>query len=87
MIKVFLDDIRIPKMSHNETKGLGMQYSNTKDWVIIRDYFDFINFVDNNFDKIDFFSLDVEGYEMEVLKGIDFTKHTPTFILIEIYEK
>ena len=43
-IRLFLDDIRIPKMSHNETKGLGMQYSDTKDWVIIRDYFDFINF-------------------------------------------
>jgi hypothetical protein len=58
MIKVFLDDIRVPKMSHNETRGLGMQYSNTKDWVIIRDYFDFIDFVKNNFDKIDLISFD-----------------------------
>jgi len=57
-IRLFLDDIRIPKMSHNETRGLGMQYSNTKDWVIIRDYFDFIDFVKNNFDKIDLISFD-----------------------------
>lgn len=36
--------------------------------------------------KIDFFSLDVEGYELEVLKGLDFSKYSPIFILIEIYE-
>lgn len=28
-------------------------------------------------------SLDVEGVELEVLKGIDFTRHRPRFILIE----
>lgn len=39
------------------------------------------------YDKIDFFSLDVEGYELEVLKGIDFTRHRPTYILIEVYTK
>jgi FkbM family methyltransferase len=36
-------------------------------------------------EKIDFFSLDVEGYELEVLKGIDFKKFKPSYILIEIY--
>lgn len=34
-------------------------------------------------ENIDFFSLDVEGYEIEVLKGLDFTKIRPTYILIE----
>jgi len=34
-------------------------------------------------DKVDFFSLDVEGYEIEVLKGLDFTKIRPRYILIE----
>lgn len=33
--------------------------------------------------KIDFFSLDVEGYEIEVLKGLDFNKIRPRYILIE----
>lgn len=33
--------------------------------------------------KVDFFSLDVEGYEIEVLKGLDFTKIRPSYILIE----
>jgi FkbM family methyltransferase len=33
--------------------------------------------------RIDFFSLDVEGFELEVLKGLDFERHHPTFLLIE----
>lgn len=37
----------------------------------------------HNINKIDFFSLDVEGYEIEVLKGIDFDKIRPKYILIE----
>lgn len=40
-----------------------------------------------NIGDIDFFSLDVEGYELEVLKGIDFKKQKINQILIEITEK
>jgi len=36
--------------------------------------------------KIDFFSLDVEGYEKSVLEGLDLKKYRPTYILIEIFE-
>jgi FkbM family methyltransferase len=36
-------------------------------------------------EKIDLFSLDVEGYELEVLKGLDFNKYSPNYLLIEIY--
>ena len=32
---------------------------------------------------IDFLSLDVEGYELEVLRGIDFDKYRPRYMLIE----
>jgi FkbM family methyltransferase len=32
---------------------------------------------------VDFFSLDVEGYELEVLEGLDFTRHAPRYLLIE----
>jgi FkbM family methyltransferase len=34
--------------------------------------------------EIDFFSLDVEGYELEVLKGIDFDRHRPKTFLVEV---
>ena len=33
--------------------------------------------------RIDLLSLDVEGYEVEVLKGLDTDRHRPCFILVE----
>lgn len=41
----------------------------------------------HNINKIDFFSLDVEGYELQVLKGLDFNKIKPDYILIECTHK
>lgn len=38
-------------------------------------------------EKVDFFSLDTEGYELEVLKGLNLAKHHPRFILVEVYKK
>ncbi len=35
------------------------------------------------FKRIDLFSLDVEGYELEVLRGLDFERYRPRFMLIE----
>jgi FkbM family methyltransferase len=35
--------------------------------------------------QIDFVSLDVEGFEFEVVKGIDLSRNPPKFFLIEIY--
>jgi FkbM family methyltransferase len=37
----------------------------------------------HNIQHIDFFSLDVEGYEIEVLNGFDVIKYRPKYILIE----
>ena len=37
--------------------------------------------------KVDFFSLDVEGHEVEILKGLDFNRHRPRFVLIEVWNK
>lgn len=34
--------------------------------------------------KVDFFSLDVEGYELEVLKGVDLNEIEITYILVEV---
>uniref|UniRef100_A0A6C0DRJ1 Methyltransferase FkbM domain-containing protein n=1 Tax=viral metagenome TaxID=1070528 RepID=A0A6C0DRJ1_9ZZZZ len=35
--------------------------------------------------EIDLLSLDVEGYELNVLKGVNLDKYRPTYLLIEIY--
>ncbi|MEO1429202.1 MAG: FkbM family methyltransferase [Cyanobacteria bacterium J06632_19] len=36
-----------------------------------------------NIGKIDFFSLDVEGFELNALQGLDFKKYRPEFMLVE----
>lgn len=41
----------------------------------------------HNIQQIDLFSLDVEGYEIEVLKGMDFSRHLPKYLLIEVRDK
>jgi len=37
--------------------------------------------------NVDLFVLDVEGYELNVLKGIDFDYCSPTYFCIEVYTK
>ena len=39
-----------------------------------------------NITTIDFLSLDAEGYEFNILKGINFNKYRPKYMLIEIYK-
>jgi FkbM family methyltransferase len=34
-------------------------------------------------DAVDFLSLDVEGFEMQVLDGVDWSRHAPKYILVE----
>jgi len=36
-----------------------------------------------NLPEIDFFSLDVEGYELQVLEGLNLSKYRPRYILVE----
>jgi|694.fasta_scaffold70210_5 FkbM family methyltransferase len=40
-----------------------------------------------NIENIDLLSLDVEGYELEVLQGLNLEKYKPKYILIEVYDK
>lgn len=37
--------------------------------------------------RVDLLSLDVEGYETEVLRGLDFERHQPRFMLLEVRER
>lgn len=56
-MKIFLDDIRTPNMSHNNERGIST-LSDTSKWVIVRDYNNFINLIDNEFDNIELISFD-----------------------------
>ncbi len=42
---------------------------------------------ESGFKEIDFLSLDVEGHEPSVLRGLDFEKYRPKYMLIESFEK
>lgn len=57
-MNLFLDDIRVPSMSHNDKEGLGIDYASTDKWVIIKDYFNFIDIIDKHFDEIKLISFD-----------------------------
>ena len=43
------------------------------------------HFTRKGVEKIDLFVADVEGHELEVLQGLDFTKNSPSFLLLEIH--
>jgi len=40
---------------------------------------------ENKVENVNFFSLDVEGYEYEVLQGLDLDTYKPDYVLIETY--
>jgi len=42
---------------------------------------------DASLDSIDLLSLDVEGYELEVLRGLDLSRFRPKYLLIEVNER
>ncbi len=57
-MNIYLDDLRVPSMSHNKDKGLGYAYSFESKWVIVRDYFEFVELINSDFDKINLISFD-----------------------------
>lgn len=70
-INIFLDDIRTPNMSHHTGKGLGSVFSSSDKWIIIRNYFDFVNFVDKHYDEINIISFD---HDLACYKdGVEYT--------------
>lgn len=42
---------------------------------------------EHGFPEVDFFSLDVEGHELDVLKGNDFERCSPRYILVEDWDR
>lgn len=80
-VNVFLDDLRVPEMSHNDKKGLGNNYSSTDAWLIIRDYFEFVKYVNKNFDNIQLISFD---HDLACFKdNIEFTGKDAVNFLVD----
>lgn len=44
-------------------------------------------FIEYGVKKIDFMSLDLEGYELEALKGLDLSQYAPRWLLVEVREQ
>ena len=42
--------------------------------------------IKNNIKKIDFLTIDVEGHEIDVLKGFDIKKYSPSLVVIEFLD-
>lgn len=57
-------------MSHNQNMGLGPGFSNSSKWVIVRNYFDFVEIIDNNFDSINLISFDHDLACFKKINGI-----------------
>jgi hypothetical protein len=56
---IFLDDERKdPTIVHNNVRGLGIRVGKANNWVIARDYQQFVNLVNSYFEKIEFISFD-----------------------------
>jgi hypothetical protein len=79
-MNLFLDDIRTPDMAHKSGKGLGSAYSSEDKWVIARDYFEFVDIINNHFDDIDLVSFD---HDLACYKnGVEYTGKTAADYLI-----
>jgi hypothetical protein len=79
-MRVFLDDIRTPDMAHKSGKGLGPDYSDKNKWIIARDYFEFVDIVNNHFDEIELVSFD---HDLGCVKdGQEYTGKTAADYLI-----
>ena len=56
---IFLDDERKdPTVVHNQQRGLGIGVGKANNWIIARNYNQFVELVKNRFDDIDFISFD-----------------------------
>lgn len=65
---LFLDDKRKdPTIVHNDSRGLGVNFGKSNNWIIARDYHQFIDIIENNFDSIELISFDhdISSYDLD----------------------
>jgi hypothetical protein len=64
---IFLDDERKDAtVVHNQKRGLGTGFGKANNWIIARNYNQFVDLVKNNFNDIDFISFDhdISSYDL-----------------------
>ncbi len=78
----FDNDITASDHINSGKKFLKENESTYRITVVAKPLSDILDFY--HVDNIDFMSLDVEGFEVEVLRGINFERHAPKYLLIEV---
>jgi FkbM family methyltransferase len=80
----FTDEFVYGDFNHNGFQGLGARSSIQPTGVKVKAK-TLTNLLDEkNITEVDFISLDVEGYEIEVLKGIDFNRIMIKYMIVEV---
>ncbi len=65
---LYLDDKRTdPTVSHNDERGLGLSIGKSNQWLIARNYHEFIELLKANFELIEFISFDhdISSYDID----------------------
>jgi hypothetical protein len=65
---IYLDDKRKdPTISHNSERGLGLAFGKSNQWIIARNYHEFVELLKSNFGLIDFISFDhdISSYDVD----------------------
>lgn len=76
-MNLILDDIRTEKMCFSTKNDKLLEIK----WIIVRNYFDFVDFVDSNFENISIVSFD---HDIQSFKdGVEFTGKTACEYLID----
>jgi FkbM family methyltransferase len=70
-------------MASINSERLGLNTLTPVKAITLEKILDFHNITNN----IDFLSLDTEGYELNILKGLNLDKYRPNYMLIEVYNK
>ena len=80
----FTDEFVYGEFNYNGFQGLGARSSIQPTGVKVKAK-TLTNLLDEkNITEVDFISLDVEGYEIEVLKGIDFNRIMVKYMIVEV---
>lgn len=77
------EDSTMNSFSKDNLKRIGQIQNITRTVKVPVYRLDYLMSQHQTIDKIDYLNIDAEGFEMEILRTVDFDKHTPSLISIE----